>query len=140
AYAADPRNPYVYAQTLPNLLELVGKIQAVTAASPDGRNTVIKVIAPEDDYWPLPWYLRSFTRVGWWNQIPSDPFAPIMVVSAQFNAQLDRAHTHLMVGYFELRPHVFLELYVQKDLWSAYLNQRPPQPVTGTVLWLGWIP
>ena len=128
AYAADPRNPYVYAQTVPNLLELVGKIQAVTAASPDGRNTVIKVIAPEDDYWPLPWYLRSFKRVGWWNRIPSDPFAPIMVVSAQFNAQLDRTHTHLMVGYFELRPQVFLELYVQKDLWSAYLKQRPPQP------------
>ena len=33
-----------------------------------------------------------------------------------------------MVGYFELRPQVFLELYVDLDLWRAYLARNPPKP------------
>jgi hypothetical protein len=32
-----------------------------------------------------------------------------------------------MAGYFQLRPQVFLELYVQLDLWQAYLAQHPPK-------------
>jgi hypothetical protein len=34
-----------------------------------------------------------------------------------------------MVGYFELRPKVFLELYVQKELWVDYLKRNPAPKV-----------
>ena len=47
------------------------------------------MIAPEGDYWPLPWYFRKFDRVGWWNELPEDSFAPLMVVSAKLHANLD---------------------------------------------------
>jgi hypothetical protein len=32
-----------------------------------------------------------------------------------------------MAGYFELRPQVFLELYVNTNLWSAYIKTLPPE-------------
>jgi uncharacterized protein (TIGR03663 family) len=127
-YAADPRNPYVYAQTSPDLLNLVNKVEALARVSPQGRDTVVKVMAPDSDYWPLPWYLRNLNRVGWWPQVPPDPYAPVMIVSSQFHAALDEKGTHIMVGYFQLRPKVFLELYVELGLWEHYLARNPPKP------------
>jgi uncharacterized protein (TIGR03663 family) len=127
-YSADHKNPYVYAQTSPNLLELVSQIDALAKAGPQGHDTVIKVIAPASDYWPLPWYLRQFKNVGWWDALPPDPYAPIIIVSADLHANLDAGQTHVMVGYFTLRPQVFLELYVQTDLWRAYLASNKTSP------------
>ncbi len=127
-YAADQRNPYVYAQTSPDLLNLVEKVESLAETAPQGQDLLVKVIAPEGDYWPLPWYLRSFRRVGYWEQLPEDPYAPVMIVSAGLKAALDANKTHLMVGYFQLRPRVFLELYVEKELWTAWLAKHPPKP------------
>ncbi len=124
-YAADQRNPYVYAQTSPDILNLVTRVEALAQASPQGMQTLIKVMAPEGDYWPLPWYLRRFKQVGWWDSVPSDPLAPVMIVSSKFEARLDEKATHLMPGIFALRPQVFFELYVQLDLWKAYLARNP---------------
>jgi hypothetical protein len=41
-------------------------------------------------------------------------------------AGLDEKKTHVMTGYFQLRPQVFFELYVQLDLWKAYLEKNTP--------------
>jgi len=125
-YAADQRNPYAYAQTSPDVVNLSNQLKALAAVHPDGLGMVLKVISSGGDYWPLPWYLREFRNVGWWDEVPSDPFAPAMIVSAKWNAALDEQKTHLMVRYFALRPQVFLELYVQIDLWRAYLATKPP--------------
>jgi uncharacterized protein (TIGR03663 family) len=127
-YAADPRNPYVYAQTSPDLLNLVRQVEALAEVHAQGRQMLVKVVAPDSDYWPLPWYLRNLKQVGWWDQVPADPFAPVMIVSAKLHAGLDEKKTHVMVGYFQLRPQVFLELYVELPLWQAYLAKHPPKP------------
>ena len=84
-------------------------------------------MAPDSDYWPLPWYLRHFKRVGWWDKVPADPYAPMMIVSAKLNAALDERSNKrwLMVGLFELRPGVFFELYVEFDLWREYVARLP---------------
>jgi uncharacterized protein (TIGR03663 family) len=126
-YASDRRNPYVYAQTSPDILRLVQQVEALAKVHPQARQMLVKVMAPESDYWPLPWYLRGFKRVGWWDQVPGDPLAPVMIVSSKFQAALDEKKTHLMAGYFALRPEVFFELYVELDLWRAYLAQNPPK-------------
>ena len=126
-FAADRRNPYVYAQTSPDLLNLVNRVELLAAVSAQGNETIVKVVAPDSDYWPLPWYLRNLKRVGWWDALPADPYAAVMIVSAKLHANLDENKTHVMVGYFQLRPEVFLELYVDLDLWRAYLAKHPPQ-------------
>ena len=127
-YAADRRNPYVYAQTSSDIHRLIDKVVAVSSAASHPEQTHINVIGAEGDYWPLPWYLRAFTRVGWWDALPSEPYAPIMIVSASLEAGLDAQRTHLMIGYFELRPGVFMEVYVELELWKAFLAQSPPAP------------
>lgn len=126
-YAADQRNPYVYAQTSPDLLNLVARVERLAEVSLEHDKLPIKVITFQGDCWPLPWYLRRFKQAGWWDVMPQDPFAPLMIVSAQFHAQLDASKTHLMPRYFELRPQVLLELYVEKNLWTDYLKQAPRQ-------------
>jgi uncharacterized protein (TIGR03663 family) len=126
-YSADRRNPYVYAQTSPNLLELVQKTEGIARVAATGHDTVIKVIVPNDDYWPLPWYLRRFKNVGWYGQLPADPFAPIIIADAKLNAQLDEKSNRkwIMVGLTELRPGKFLEQYVELELWKKYVETLP---------------
>ncbi len=127
-YSADRRNPYVYAQTSPDLLSLLHRVEDLAAVHPDGRQMVIKVIAANGDYWPLPWYLRSFNSVGWWSEVPPDPYAPVIIVSSSFHAGLDEHKSHIMAGYFELRPQVFLEIYVETNLWQAMMAAQARLP------------
>jgi uncharacterized protein (TIGR03663 family) len=123
-YASDQRNPYVYAHTSADILNLVSKVETLANVSTQPGQVVIKVMAPDEDYWPLPWYLRRFHNTGWWSRVPQDPFAPLMIVSSKLNAALDEKGTHLMVGYFQLRPDAFFELYVEKQLWTTWLSKR----------------
>ncbi len=127
-FAADRRNPHVYAHTAADLLRLVTQVQSLSVASPDGDKTTIKVAGWEGDYWPLPYYLRTFSRVGYWDALPLDSPAPIMIVAARYEAHLDEKKTHLMTGFYELRPGVFLELYVELELWKKWLTLHPPKP------------
>ena len=125
-FAADLRNPYVYAQTSAHERELVERVKAIALVAPEGFNTTVKVISPES-YWPLPWTLRDFKRVGWFEEMPADAFAPIVLVSARLNAALDEKSSKawIMTGYYELRPNVFLELYVERGLWEKFVTTLP---------------
>jgi uncharacterized protein (TIGR03663 family) len=127
-YCVSPRNPYVYSQTTMDLLNLVDKLEGLARVSREGRDTPVEVMSPES-YWPLPWYLRRFKNVGFWDKIPSQPPAPIMIVSVRLHAAFDEApgKTHLMAGYFQLRPRVFVELYVAVNLWSDYVKTLPKE-------------
>lgn len=126
-YPADRRNPYVYAQTVPDLLNLVQRAEGLARVAPTGYETIVKIIAPEGDYWPLPWYLRRFKHVGYYEKLPEDPFAPIMVVWSKFNARLDDKSDRkwIMAGFSELRPGIFFELYVELELWKKYVETLP---------------
>lgn len=121
-YAADPRNPYVYGQTSPDILNLVDRVKALALASPQHDQMPVKIMAPDADYGPLPWFLRQFPNTGWWDKMPADPYAPVMIVSTQFHAELDADKMHVMTGIFQLRPQNFFKLYVDADLWRAHLE------------------
>jgi len=125
-YAADFRNPYVYGHTSADVVNLLEQVREVAAADPAGRQVRVNVMAPESNYWPLPWYLRDFGQVGWWDGVPEDPYAPIMVVASRLKAGLEERSKQawLMVGLFELRPRYFVELYVEAGLWERFLAAR----------------
>lgn len=126
-FPADRRNPYAYAQTVPDLLNLVNKAEGIARVAPDGYDTVVKVVAPESDYWPLPWYLRRFNHVGWYDQLPADALSPVVIVSSKLNARLDEQSDKkwIMTGISELRPGTFLEVYVELELWKKYVETLP---------------
>lgn len=119
---ASQANPWVYAQTSPDILELVANVRDVAQAG-QGDAMLIKVVAENGDYWPLPWYLREFDHVGWWPEVPNEPLAPVVIASAKLNLHLEAQGTHVMAGYFQLRPQVFLELYVERGLWEKHLKR-----------------
>jgi hypothetical protein len=58
------------------------------------------------------------------NSLPLEPYAPITILSTKLEPEVDQDKAGLMTGIYELRPGIFLELYVQPDLWSAYLQHR----------------
>ncbi len=125
-FTSDLRNPYVYAQTSPHERELVARVKAIACVDSESFTTVVKVMSPES-YWPLPWALREFKNVGWYDELPADPFAPIVICSAKLDAKLDDKSNKrwIMTGYFELRPNVFLELYVERGLWEKFVATLP---------------
>jgi uncharacterized protein (TIGR03663 family) len=126
-YCDTAKSPFAYSPTAPDLFRLLRTVDGLAGVSPAGYGTVIEVMSP-DSYWPLPWYLRRFKHSGYWDKIPAQPPAPIMIVSTALRAGFDERpeKTHVMAGYFELRPNVFFELYVRADLWARYIKTPPP--------------
>jgi uncharacterized protein (TIGR03663 family) len=125
---ANPTNPYVYAQTSPDFMKLVGALEGIAAGHPEHERLLIKVVAPPDETWPLPWYLRRFEHVGYWTdtaQAGDLRDAPVVIASA---AIADAVGQSLDGGYrsafYGLRPEVVLSLFVRQDLWDDYLKGR----------------
>lgn len=128
-YAADVRNPWVYAHTSTKLVELVQRIDELAALG-NGNEITIQVIQPDNDYWPLPWYLRRYEKTGYWNTLPEIIDADIIVSSPRIGAEL---RERLGADYFgpsmySLRPAVLRELYVRRELWDAFMA-RPREAV-----------
>ena len=125
---ADPNNPYVYAQTVPDILSLFQKLNDLAEASPQRGKTVVKVISTDGYYWPLPWYLRRYDSdsVGYYTGIPADPAAPIVIAASELDEELTKrlGGDYLMTGFTGLRPGVTYETFVRMDLWIVYLQWK----------------
>ena len=133
-YSADPRNPYVYSHTSPNLLQLAKQMHDIAAKSPAGNDLPVQVI-DQDQGWPLPWYLRDFTKVGYQATIPQVLTADLIVA----DLELDQAVRDKLKGSYEsrpfgLRPGILLELFVKQELWDSYLGKpSSPRPAPAPV-------
>jgi uncharacterized protein (TIGR03663 family) len=121
-FAADPRNPYVYAHTSPDVLDLVKTVQNLARLRPADMR--IEVVAMDGDYWPLPWYFRNLSGVGWFDHSIAKAFAPVIIVSPAFQDDFEREQGYVMAGFYALRPRVFLTLFVRQDLWGQYLETK----------------
>ena len=139
-YYADPSNPYVYAHPTTDVFDITKRIEEVARAHPDGHNIYIQVICPAGDYWPLPWYLRSFPNTGWWNDVDENiPAAPVIIASPSVESALLKKlyelpppgkktlYVPLFDSYTELRPQVELLGLVTKELWDSYQQSIPSQ-------------
>ncbi len=127
-YADDRRNPYVYAHTLRDMVRLGERVEALSQLDPKGREMLVTVIAP--DPWPLPWSLRRFKNVGYWNDVKSVPpqarQAPIVIVALELQPQWKK--TQGAANYNEevygQRPETFLVVNARGDLWREFLRRR----------------
>jgi len=108
AHPADESNPYAYAQTSEDLLglpaeaELVAKQNALAAPR-------IAVIAA--DPWPLPWYLRHFSNVGFWQPGQQVGQADIYITSTEAADQYGNQLRGLLPEFFGARPGVLILLW-----------------------------
>ncbi|HVQ39301.1 MAG TPA: flippase activity-associated protein Agl23 [Pyrinomonadaceae bacterium] len=113
---------YVYAHTRRDMLKLVEEVERIAERTHQGSETGITIVSPE--YWPLPWYLRDFNRVGYHGRmvVTTEP----VVIASQ--TQLDEVESSLgdryqriqsglnPAGTYALRPGVELLLYTRREL------------------------
>jgi uncharacterized protein (TIGR03663 family) len=115
---------YVYAHTRRETKQLVDAIDRITKQGPDGGRTGITIVSRE--YWPLPWYLRHYSRVGYFGRMTSTS-EPIIIASDDQRGEMDANFGSLYSlvpsgeadGAFPLRPGVKLLLYVRGSSQTA---------------------
>lgn len=122
-HAADYRNPYVYAQTVPEFMQLVQRIEALAEINPQGRELYIQVIAPSSSTWPLPFYLRRFPHVGYWadeTTVPDRPKPALVVASPDVALDPDA----YVSEFHALRLDELLVLHIDAALWEQFMEQE----------------
>ncbi|MBN2270791.1 MAG: TIGR03663 family protein [Sedimentisphaerales bacterium] len=143
-YYSDSRNPYVYAHPTVEVFDIAQRVGEYAEVYNDGRNIPIEVICPGDDYWPLPWYFRSYPNVRWANKVQKETsLAPVVLASPSVEADLAEKlydesipfeQRQMYVYLFDrpyyvwLRPQVELLGFVRKDLWEARQAATAPDP------------
>ncbi len=114
-FPADPRNPYVYAHTGTDAMNLVAAVEEA-AQRAQGADTMIALAVPTPDTWPLPWYLRKYRQVGYWTRVEDIPASVYPVVVIASADQGDTADVRFGQGkrasFFGIRPGVLLNLFV----------------------------
>lgn len=127
-FDSDPRNPYVYAHTSRDYLNMVKRIEDISSLDPDGQNLLIKVIAGPYETWPLPWYLRGFGHTGYWTEVKdlgNLSEVPVIVASMEFLEKIaPLIETSHLSEFYGLRPDVLISLHIRKDLWERFLETR----------------
>ena len=117
-YAADPRNPLAYVQTVTDLLKVPDRVAGLASVS--NRELTIKVFGEE--YWPLPWYLRAYPLTGYWNTIPATPDADVIISTAGIESDLEPLlKDDYFAEFIGLRPGVVLIVRTRSDLWESYV-------------------
>ncbi|MGH9907634.1 MAG: flippase activity-associated protein Agl23 [Pyrinomonadaceae bacterium] len=118
----DERYVYVYAHTYREMLALVNQINQIASVTGEKERLGITIVSR--DYWPLPWYLRDYTAVGYHGRMTAS-IQPIIIASED---QRDEAQSMFGDSYqqvksafnpdgsYRLRPGVNLLLYVRKDV------------------------
>jgi len=123
----DQRYVYVYAHTTRGILDLVKEVDRI-GNERGGGQTGITIVSP--DYWPLPWYLRGYSRVGYFGQM-APSIEPMIIananqqpeVEANFGQLYQQVRSRQSDGAFDLRPGVRLLLYERRK--DAVITEPP---------------
>ncbi len=110
---ADEKNPYAYAHTGEDLSRLPARLEQL-ARENNNSNPRIAVVAA--DAWPLPWYLRKFSQVGYWQPGQETGGADFFITMTDVSGELARQLKDFHPDYFGTRPNVLL------ILWSPQNN------------------
>ncbi len=121
-YASDDRNPYAYVPTRSDIEKLESWLEQLRRVAPNDSLEPVGVVG--GDYWPLPWYLRSFEQIGYWRN-PPEVLAGLPLVFAMpesadavMNA-LEKSHVALPRG---LRAGVPVQVLVRNDIWKLWME------------------
>lgn len=123
--SSDQRNPLAYVPTRKSVERLEVWLERLQKVDPNNEVNDVAVVGT--GYWPLPWYLRGFERVGYWVAADSNEgFPPEMPIVICMPEEFQRVQpllrdTHYQVPFgYGLRPDVNVEVFVRLDLWDAW--------------------
>lgn len=116
-FPTDERNPYAYAHTTEDLLSLPVRLEEL-AQQNKIPNPRIAVVAK--DAWPLPWYLRKFSNVGFWQPNQETGAADFFITTTDVSDQLAARLKDFRPDFFGVRPNVLLILWSPPNTNSSH--------------------
>lgn len=124
---ADDKEPYVYVQTYPEITHFTGPLLSLAAKDPVNYHMGGLILL--DSYYPLPWLLGDFTRVGYYNkdQHPSDWNAGFIAIEKAREAEVEK---HLNQAYFKRNFHLRsaqeeCTAYFAAPVFEIYFDGKP---------------
>ncbi|MDT7604100.1 MAG: hypothetical protein QOF61_2097, partial [Acidobacteriota bacterium] len=114
----DESYAYVYAHTKRSFHELIAQMGQIAARTGDQYNAGIDVAVENQEYWPLPWYVRDYKHIGYNGHVAETTDAVILVKTSQV-AEVESllgSRYERVGGVYALRPGVDLALFARRDL------------------------
>ena len=71
------------------------------------------------DAWPLPWYLRKYSQVGYWQPGQETGAADLYITSLEAAEKMSSQLTNFNAEYFGVRPEVLI------ILWTPVPAKKP---------------
>jgi hypothetical protein len=105
---ADEKNPFAYAHTGEDLLGLPPRLEELARQANLAQPRIAVVAA---DPWPLPWYLRKFSRVGYWQPGQDPGAADFYLTTTDVPEALAARLKDFKSEYFGMRPEVLIVLW-----------------------------
>ena len=105
---ADENNPYAYAHTVEDLLGLPARIEELSKQKLWVQPRIAVVAA---DAWPLPWYLRKYSQVGYWQPGQATGAADLYITSPEASKKMSDQLTNYNAEFFGIRPEVLIILW-----------------------------
>ncbi|MBA3243080.1 MAG: TIGR03663 family protein [Acidobacteria bacterium] len=112
--------PYVYSHTQREAKRMLEEVERISARA--GKPGTAGISVTSQDYWPLPWYFRDNSHVGYEGKVSSyyDPKSTLVVIGNESQLPQLRgvlAESYRQVGgVYPLRPGVRLVLFARRDL------------------------
>jgi uncharacterized protein (TIGR03663 family) len=105
---ADEKNPLAYAHTTDDILSLAPKINELAVKN---KITDPKIAVVIKDAWPLPWYLRKFSNVGFWQPAQVVGDADFFITASDAPSGLTNRLENFRPEFFGVRPNVLIVLW-----------------------------
>jgi uncharacterized protein (TIGR03663 family) len=105
---ADETNPYAYAHTSEDLLGLPLEVERLAHES---RLAAPRIAVIAFDPWPLPWYLRHYSEVGFWQPGQQPAKADFYITSTEAAEQYGEVLKDFRPQFFGVRPGVLTLLW-----------------------------
>ena len=111
-FPADEKNPYAYAHTTEDVLDLPVRIES---AARQRRIASPRIAVVAADAWPLPWYLRKFSHVGFWQPNQETGDADFFITTTDVSGALAERLKNFRPEFFGVRPNVLLVLWTPPE-------------------------
>jgi hypothetical protein len=130
-YADQAENPFTYSQPTKEIFELTKLTDKIIDYN---AGTLISVVVKDNEYWPLPWYVRNAINTSWSSNPPKDIYDFDLIIAD--TAQLDEIsrilyssrepgerdlYIPLLDKEIQLRPGQFISAYIKYDFYNRFM-------------------
>jgi len=113
---AGEKNPYAYAHTQEDVLGLPVRLEQLCEQE---HLTQPRIAVVAEDPWPLPWYLRKYPQIGFWQPGQDPGHADFFITTSDVPTNMMTLLKPYRSEFFGVRQNVLL------ILWTPPANGKP---------------